>query len=264
MAAIVKHVGRCGDRKLAVVFREIPGEPHMALVVWTETLNRYLHDAIMECINSDGGQSAENLADALNRTYTRDGKLVLQQLHTEGMLKKVQCDQIIMTPTPSNKHDVKLSDLNSIINKMNAGEEAVRELEELDRSRGLQDPVDVARRMRESKKTAPQTSQPQPQSQSQSTAPAKSYRSDDMSDAAIAWRLRQQADRMAAEGRGLLAESERMLSEAAQLDPPAPPAPTKKTRVKKTAEPLLELQPVVAPQSSQPAKRGRKSASVAL
>lgn len=262
MATITKHVGRHGDRKVAVVFRELPGEPHMCLVAYTQTLNRHIHDAIMECINSDGGQSAENLADALNRTYTRDGKLVLQQLHTEGMLKKVQCDQIIMTPTPSNKHDVKLSDLNSIINKMNAGEEAVRELEELDRSRGLQDPVDVARRMRESKKTASQTSQPQ--SQSQSTAPAKSYRSDDMSDAAIAWRLRQQADRMAAEGRGLLAESERMLSEAAQLDPPAPPAPTKKTRVKKTAEPLLELQPVVAPQSSQPAKRGRKPASVAL
>lgn len=254
MAAITKHVGRHGDRKVAVIFRELPGESHMALVAYTQTLNRHIHDAIIECINSDAGQSSENLADALNRVYTRDGKVVLQQLHTEGMLKKVQTDQIIMTPTPSTKHDVKLSDLNSIINKMNAGEQAARELEEMDRSRGLQDPVDVARRMRE-KKAAAQSQPPVAPTQS----PQRAYRSDDMSDPAIAWRLRQQADKMAAEGRGLLAESERMMQEAASLDPlpAAVQAPAKKPRVKKTAEPVLELAPVVAPA---PAKRGRKSA----
>lgn len=258
MAAITKHVGRMGDRKVAVIFRELPGEPHMALVVFTQTLNRHIHDAIIECINSDSGQSSENLADALNRVYTRDGKLVLQQLHTEGLLKKVQTDTVIMTPTPSNKHDVKLSDLNTLINKMNAGEEAAREMEELDRSRGLQDPADVARRMRESKAAA----QPQPSAAQSTPASQRAYRSDDMSDPAIAWRLRQQASKMAAEGRGLLAESDRMMQEASTLDPlPAPQSAVKKPRVKKTAEPVLELQPVVAPQ---PAKRGRKPANTTL
>ena len=40
MAAFLRHVGKHGDRKVAVVFREVPGEPHMALVVYTELLNQ--------------------------------------------------------------------------------------------------------------------------------------------------------------------------------------------------------------------------------
>jgi hypothetical protein len=57
-----------------------------------------------------------------------------------------------------------------------------------------------------------------------------------LGDAAIANNLRQQALRMAAEAKGLLAESERMLSEADTLAPSAAAAttavgvPSKKTR----------------------------------
>lgn len=253
MAQITKHVGRVGERKVAVVFRELPGEPHMCLVVYTEILNRHLHDAIMECINSDGGQQSQNLADALNRSYTRDGKVVLHQLHTEGLLKKVQTEMVIMTPTPSNKNDVKLSDLNVIINKLNAGEEAVREMAEMDASRGLQDPVDVARRMRDNKNKQEAARAPEPVA-----APQRSYRSDDMSDQAIAWRLRQQANKMAAEARGLISESDRLLQEAASLDPviaapaPAPVAP--KQRKKTVAAPVVEAPAPVAPKRGRPAK----------
>ena len=44
--AFMRHVGKHGDRKVAVVFREVPGEPHMALVVYTEILNRNIHDPV--------------------------------------------------------------------------------------------------------------------------------------------------------------------------------------------------------------------------
>ena len=249
MPAITKHVGRHGDRKVAVIFREVPGESHMCLVAYTQILNRHVHDAVMECIDSEMGQQSENLADALNRTYTKDGKIVLQQLHMEGQLKKIQTDQVIMTPTPSNKHDVKLSDLNAIINKMNAGEEAMKEMAELDASRGLQDPADVARRVRESKK-------PTPAPVATSSPTGKSYLPGDMSDPAIAWRMRQQANKMAAEARGLIAESERIMSEADSMDPVAPVVTAKvtKPRVKKTA--LVEA-PVAAPPAVEPVKRGR-------
>jgi hypothetical protein len=258
MAQIMKHVGRHGDRKVAVVFREVPGETHMCLVVYTQILNRHVHDALMECINSDVGQQSENLADALNRTYTKDGKIVLQQLHMEGQLKKVQTDQITMTPTPSSKHDVKLSDLNVIIDKMNAGEEAMKEMAELDASRGLQDPADVARRMRDSKAAKEAAAAP--------TTPAttgKSYRPDDMSDPAIAWRMRQQANKMAAEARGLLAESQRITAEADSMDPlpVAAPVPAPKTRAKKAAPVVAAPAPVVAPAPA-PAKRGRPAKSL--
>lgn len=115
MAAFIRHVGRHGDRKVAIVFREVPGEPHMCLVVYTELLNRNIHDPLISCIESDIGQHSENLADALNRMHTRDGKILLQVLHAEGMLKKVNTEQIIMTPAPNTT--IKLNELNKILMK---------------------------------------------------------------------------------------------------------------------------------------------------
>jgi hypothetical protein len=35
---MLKHIGRHGDRKVAIIFRELPGEEHMCLVIYPETL----------------------------------------------------------------------------------------------------------------------------------------------------------------------------------------------------------------------------------
>ena len=75
---------------------------------------------------------------------------MLQVFHNEGLLKKIQTENVIMTPTPNTK--IKLDELNKILNEMKQGEEAVKKLAEMDQSRGLQDPRDVARRMRGDKK----------------------------------------------------------------------------------------------------------------
>jgi hypothetical protein len=198
----LRHVGKQGDRKVAVVFREVPGDDHLALVVFTELLGQNIHDPMMRCIESDIGQNSESLADALNRAYTKDGRQILQVLHQEGMLKRVSCESIIMTPQPGVS--IKLNELNKILNEMKQGEEAVKKLAELDASRGMQDPADVARRMRgESKKEA---------------APVVAS-GDALGDAALANNLRQQAARMSAEAKGLLAEAARLEQEAASLDP---------------------------------------------
>jgi len=141
-----RHVGKQGDRKVAVVFREVPGEPHMCLVTYTELLNQHIHDPLIQCIESDIGQNSEHLADALNRTHTKDGRIILQVLHAEGQLKKVQTTQILMTPSPNQT--IRLDELNTILDEMQQGESAVKRLQELDNSRGLQDPADVVRRMR--------------------------------------------------------------------------------------------------------------------
>lgn len=197
--AFLRHVGKIGDRKVAVIFREIPGEPHMCLVAYSEILNQHIHDPLMRCIESDIGQNSENLADALNRTYTKDGKIILQVLHSEGMLKKVQTENVIMTPTPTTK--IKLNELNKMLNEMKQGEEAVRRLAEIDASRGMQSPADVARRMR-------------------TPEPVAATVDGLLGDNQLANNLRQQAQRMAAEAKGLLAESERLMKEAAEMDPP--------------------------------------------
>jgi hypothetical protein len=153
----------------------------------------------MKCIESDIGQSSENLADALNRTYTVDGKIILQALHAEGQLKKVNTEQIVVTPAPNTQ--IKLSELNKILQEMKQGEAAVKRLAELDASNGLQDPVDVARRMRGN----------------QEPAPAMQAGQGALGDDQIANNLKAQAERMSNEARGLLAEAERMMREANQM-----------------------------------------------
>jgi hypothetical protein len=198
----LRHVGKIGDRKVAVIFREVPGETHMCLVAYTETLNQHIHDPMMRCIESDIGQNSENLADALNRSYTNDGKIILQVLHAEGMLKKVQTSQVIMTPTPATK--IKLDELNKILDEMQQGEAAVKRLAELDASRGLQDPADVARRMR-GESTIPPT-------------PTTGI----LGDSQLANNLRDQAQRMNREAKGLMAEADRLMKEASQLDGATP------------------------------------------
>jgi hypothetical protein len=219
--SFTRHVGKHGDRKVAVVFREVPGEAHMCLVTYTETINQHIHDPLIRCIESDIGQNSEHLADALNRTYTQDGKPILQVLHLEGQLKKVQTSQILMTPSPNQT--IRLDELNKILDEMKLGEEAVKRMAELDKSRGIQDPADVARRMRGNKDAT--------------VTPPKGLQAsgDALGDQAIAQNLRQQAAKMDAEAKGLLAESARLHKEAAALEGvTAETAKPKKTTTKKT------------------------------
>ena len=216
--AFIRHVGKHGDRKVAIVFREVPGEPHMALVVYTELLNQNIHDPMMACIESDAGQNSENLADALNRSYTKDGQIILQKLHAEGMLKKIRTELVVMTPQPGTQ--IKLDELNKILDEMKQGEQAVKKLAEMDASMGLQDPVDVAKRLRGDNTKAPVQAS-----------------GDVLGDQSLAKTLREQADRMSREAKGLLAEVDRLLAEANSLDPVKKPAPkAKKSTKAKTKE----------------------------
>jgi hypothetical protein len=210
-----RHVGKQGDRKVAVVFREVPGEPHMCLVVHTELLNQHIHDPLIQCIESDIGQNSEHLADALNRTHTKDGRIILQVLHGEGQLKKVQTSQILMTPSPNQS--IRLNELNTILDEMKQGESAVKRLQELDNSRGMQDPADVVRRMRGNQ--AP-------------VVPS----GDLLGDASLAKQRLEQAQKMEREAKGLLAEAQRLTEEAKSLDPSVisvPSVEVKPTKAKK-------------------------------
>jgi len=222
--AFLRHVGKHGDRKVAVVFREVPGEPHMALVVYTELLNQNIHDPLVGCIESDIGQNSENLADALNRTYTKDGKVILQVLHAEGMLKKIQTELVVMTPQPNTK--IKLNELNKILDEMKQGEEATKRLAEMDKSLGMQDAAQVARRMRGDKNVEIPTPPPS-KIQTQGDA---------LGDVQLANNLRSQATRMLNEAKGLMAEAERLNKEAEGLNPTVT---TKKT-TKKTKSSKVE------------------------
>jgi hypothetical protein len=214
--SFTRHVGKHGDRKVAVVFREVPGESHMCLVTYTETINQHIHDPLIKCIESDIGQNSEHLADALNRTYAKDGRPILQVLHLEGQLKKVQTAQIVMTPSPNQT--IRLDELNKILDEMQQGESAVKRLQELDNSRGMQDPADVVRRMRGNQNPVTPTG-------------------DLLGDQALAKQRIEQAQKMEREAKGLLAEAQRLMDEAKTLDPavsPTTPVEVKPTKVRKT------------------------------
>jgi len=219
--SFTRHVGKHGDRKVAVIFREVPGEPHMCLVTYTETINKNIHDSLIRCIESDIGQSSENLADALNRSYTQDGRPILQVLHAESQLKKVNTEVIVMTPAPNTR--IKLNELNKILDEMKLGEDAVKRMAELDQSRGLQDPADVARRMRGQK----------------GQSPVVASSGDALGDASLAKQRIEQAQKMEREAKGLLAEAQRLTTEAQTLDPSLAPKATK-AKTKK-AEVITEV-----------------------
>jgi len=204
---MIKHIGKHGDRKVAIVFREIPGDEHMCLVIYPQTLPVSMHDTIMKVIESDVGQQAENLGDALFRSMLPDGRPILQTLHAEGMMKKVQTKNIVVTPNASSH--VNLSEMNEILRKMKMGEEAIREMAELDSNRGMTGKVrprdDFGREVGA------------PREDIRGAAVAGSDAALALDDAAIANDLQRQAIRMEAEAKSLLAESQRLLKEASVL-----------------------------------------------
>lgn len=228
---MIKHVGKHGDRKVAIVFREIPGEEHMCLVVYAETLPVAMHDALMRAIESPVAQTAENLGDALFRELFTDGRPMLQTLHAEGMLKKVQTKQVVVTPNPSSH--VNLEELNSIINKMKLGEAAVREMADLDSNRGMTGKV------RQKDDYGREVGAPTTQVRQGAATVAGSDAARALDDVALAANFRQQAERMAAEAKGLLAESARLMKEANEMSGAVPetakPKRTRTTRAKATA-----------------------------
>lgn len=208
---MIKHIGKHGDRKVAIVFREVPGEEHMALVVYPETLPISFHDAIMKVIESPVGQEAENLGDALFRSLLSDGRPMLQTLHVEGMIKKVQAKQVTVTPTATSS--VNLDEMNAIIRKMKMGEDAIREMAELDANKGM---TGKARRRDDFGR---EVGAPAPQRMAEV---AGSDAAKALDDAALARDRLAQAQRMEAEARGLLAESARLKAEAEAMAGGAP------------------------------------------
>lgn len=208
---MIKHIGKHGDRKVAIVFREVPGEEHMTLVIYPETLPVHMHDSIMRVIESDVGQTAEHLGDALFRSLLPDGRPMLQTLHTEGMIKKVQAKQVIVTPTPSSS--VNLDEMNAIIRKMKMGEDAIREMAELDSNRGMTGKV------RQRDDFGREVGAP---TYNRGAEVAGSDAAKALDDAQLARDRLAQAQRMEAEARGLLAESQRLKAEAEAMAGGAP------------------------------------------
>lgn len=205
---MLKHIGRHGDKKIVVLYRQVPGEDHMCLVVYSDLLPRIYHDAVMKCLESAVGQQAESFADALFRNMMPDGINSLEALHKNGLIKKINTNQVIMTPTAANT--VRLDELNEILNEMKKGEAAIKRLAEMDSSLGLA--KGKKRRPEPQEVGVPPSSRTQPAQQSTSFEGV-------LSDSDLARSRIAQAEMMKKNAATMIAEAERLTQEALELDP---------------------------------------------
>lgn len=200
---MIKHVGKHNQRKIAIVYRQVPDEAHMALVMYTDNLPMMIHDEAMKVLESELGQNAKDLADALFRHVMPDGNNCLTHIHRAGYLKKVPCNQVIVTPTA--KSTIRLDELNDMLAKIEAGGTAADQLANMDSNRGTKGVIREGREL------------------GQPAAPVQATTSVDMSgvlsDVEIAQQRLDQAVKMETEAKGLLAEAKRLKAEAASLTP---------------------------------------------
>lgn len=111
----IKHVGRLvrTQGKVAVAYRVLPGDPDHCLIVKTESLDADQHDTMMRLIESNAGQTAYELGEAMARSTLPDGRNMLAAFHTFGKFNKVPTSDVEMTP--DTKTRINLAELNTMI-----------------------------------------------------------------------------------------------------------------------------------------------------
>ena len=215
--------------------RQVPGEEHMALVVYSDTLPRLIHDEVMKALESPIGQNAKEFNEVLFRTVMADGRNALEVMHKEGFIKKAPTSQVLITPTA--KSSVRLDELNNLLDEMDKGEEAVKRLADMDKQAGMA-PKKRVREGREVGMPPNNVSASRTNIDVDATTSAAAYLkgiiADDevLSDADIASQRIEQALKMQAQAEQLLAEAKRLTEEAQQL---SPAKNAKTTRAKKAA-----------------------------
>ena len=211
--AFIKHVGRMGDRKLCVLFRQVPGEDHMCLIIHPEVLPAHWQDAIQKVIESDIGQTADELANAMHRSLLPDGRPILETLHNERMIKKVRTSDVIMTPTTNSS--IRLDELNKMLNEMKQGDEAIKRMAQNDASRGMVEPgvkraAEAAYKKDRAEKADPNYVAPPVLKAGQEGA---------LTDRDIAANMLAQAKAMEINAKQMVAEAARMKKDAERMDP---------------------------------------------
>jgi len=111
----LKHIGRMINTgaKVLVVFRTLPGESNMALVLPVANLTDSYHDSIMTVVETDQAQETFEFGEIMFTRTFPDGRPMLQALQADNRLQKVATDLVIMAPTTND--NVQLDQLNVLI-----------------------------------------------------------------------------------------------------------------------------------------------------
>lgn len=202
MAKNIKHVGRLKNtqRRVIVVFREVPEDENFCLVVDTDALPDWMHDDVINAVETPGAQASANFYEYAQRTVFTDGSNMLNTLHKTNRLSKQPTDNVVMTPNSSVK--IGLDELNTIIREQTGGEPAVKE------------PDDQLKMANKSTDTTARAAQP--------------AKTDIVDNTDMAKNMLTQAETFAQ-------EAERLREEAYSLDPALKPKRGKKALPKKAA-----------------------------
>lgn len=200
----IKHVGRMkgNGSKILVVFRTLPGESNMALVLPVANLPDTYHDSIMKLVETDQAQDAFEFGEIMFTRTFPDGRPMLQALNADNLLQKFPTDTVEMTPAPGT--EIGLHQLNTLIAEQKncaiddlytfvAGAPKKATIEE------IVEVKDLGRDVGEPRRQEP---------------PLKAANNEVLDDKSIARSYRSQADAM-------YKEAARLRKEADSLDPPA-------------------------------------------
>lgn len=113
--ANIKHVGRLAKskRRVVVAYRVVPGEPNNCIVITTDNLSADEHDTLMNVVESNAGQEANDLAPVLSRSVLPDGRPMLAAFHTTGKMVKQPTNEVEMVPNQTTT--IMLNELNELI-----------------------------------------------------------------------------------------------------------------------------------------------------
>lgn len=207
--AFLRHIGKQGERNIAILYRQVPNEDHMCLIIQPDVLPAHWHDSIMKVLESDIGQQAEEFADALHRSLFTDGRNILETLHFEKMIKKVRTADVLVTPRAGA--NIRLDELNKMLNEMKQGADAIKRMAENDASRGMVDGP--------TKRAAEQAFRDSRQPQSTPAPAAQAPQDGALSDRDLASNMLAQSQRMEQEAKSMIAEAARMRKDAERMSP---------------------------------------------
>ena len=154
LSRMKKHTGILSNTgvRCVVVFREIPTDESMCLIVETERLPDMYHDNIIECVNSKEAQDTNDFHTVLNRRTLSDGTNALQALHYKKFLRKVPVSSVTLLPFPGQSLPLELlnAQLAGTTDEYKAKEEAKEAAakEEEYKANPMSDPDDVVSRAR--------------------------------------------------------------------------------------------------------------------
>ena len=102
------------------MFREIPDDESNCLIVDTDSLVDWMHDDVINAVESPGAQSSIDFSEFAQRRTMTDGTNMLQALHAKGLLQKQKSSNVMMTP--NRETQIRLDELNNLIRSQQGAE----------------------------------------------------------------------------------------------------------------------------------------------